>query len=384
MGEEEAAAAAARVAEQARELQDAAAGLLSRSSAEEEALRRRAAALGAELARLRKAAAHADSDKVEEDLDRATCLISDGDIAALLPSKTHGTFLKMFLGPVNLRAPRKEVQLKVKEEYNSYRDRTALLFLGFPMILLVLRSWLWNGCFPVLPVQLYQAWLLFLYTTLALRENILRVNGSDIRPWWMCHHYCAMLMSLISLTWEIKGQPDCSRKQVCNFFSFHYILYIMNVHNLYTYSQRGVELFLCWAIMQGFAMMLQNRYQRQRLYTRIALGKARRMDVVWGETAGVEGQLLLLCPVLFLLQGFEGYVGFLLLRTAHTGIVPEWQVVVCGVLLIAMAIGNFANTVDTLMAKSRFKAKKRSRGKRDPDTCNSPTGLSPTNSTARA
>lgn len=64
MGEEEAAAAAARVAEQARELQDAAAGLLSRSSAEEEALRRRAAALGAELARLRKAAAHADSDKV--------------------------------------------------------------------------------------------------------------------------------------------------------------------------------------------------------------------------------------------------------------------------------------------------------------------------------
>lgn len=26
------------------------------------------------------------------------------------------------------------------------------------------------------------------------------------------------------------------------------------------------------------------------------------MDVVWGETAGVEGQLLLLCPILFVLQ----------------------------------------------------------------------------------
>ncbi|KAL6857023.1 hypothetical protein ACP4OV_018405 [Aristida adscensionis] len=366
MGEErkggEAAAAAARAAEQARELQDAAAALLSRTRAEEEALRRRAAALQGELRRLRRAAAaaaHADGDKVEEDLDRATCLISDGDIASLLPSKAHGSFLKMFLGPVNLRATRKEVQLKVKEEYNSYRDRTALLFLGFPMILLFLRSWLWNGCFPALPVQLYQAWLLFLYTTLALRENILRVNGSDIRSWWILHHYCAMLMALVSLTWEIKGQPDCARKQ------------------------RGVELFLCWAIMQGFAMMLQNRYQRQRLYTRIALGKAKRMDVVWGETAGVEGQLLLLCPLLFLLQGFEGYVGFLLLRTAHTGVVPEWQVVVCGVLLIAMAIGNFANTVDTLMAKSRFKAKmKKSRGKRDSDTNTSPTGSLPTDSTA--
>ena len=97
--------------------------------------------------------------------------------------------------------------------------------------------------------------------------------------------------------------------------------------------------------MQGIAMLLQNRYQRQRLYTRIALGKvesfpsevdyiavdclcllfahletsfnrtrqiiclldwkfwqAKRMDVVWGETAGVDGQLWLLCPILFTLQ----------------------------------------------------------------------------------
>ncbi|KAL6844402.1 hypothetical protein ACP4OV_026075 [Aristida adscensionis] len=27
---------------------------------------------------------------------------------------------------------------------------------------LLIRSWLWNGCFPALQVQLYQAWLLFL------------------------------------------------------------------------------------------------------------------------------------------------------------------------------------------------------------------------------
>jgi hypothetical protein len=28
-----------------------------------------------------------------------------------------------------------------------------------------------------------QAWLLFLYTSFSLRENVLHVNGSDIRPW---------------------------------------------------------------------------------------------------------------------------------------------------------------------------------------------------------
>jgi hypothetical protein len=45
------------------------------------------------------------------------------------------------------------------------------------------------------------------------------------------------------------------------------------VNNSLNLAQRGVQLFLQWAMMQGVAMLLQNRYQRQRLYTRIALGK---------------------------------------------------------------------------------------------------------------
>ncbi|KAK6926131.1 Ion channel TACAN/TMEM120B [Dillenia turbinata] len=291
-----------RVSEQAKELQDSASSMISRYSNDEQ----------------------------------------NGDTAAFLPRKNRDGFLKMFLGPINVRATRKDVQLKVKEEYNSYKDRTAFLFLLFPSILLILRSKLWDGCLPALPVQLYQAWLLYLYTGLALRENILKVNGSDIRPWWIYHHYFAMTMALVSLTWDIKGQPHCAQKQ------------------------RGVQLFLQWAILQGVAMLLQNRYQRQRLYTRIALGKARRMDVVWGETAGVEGQLWLLCPILFVLQGFEAYVGILLLKTAIGGVVSEWQLYACGILLIIMAVGNFANTVETLMRKSKVKAKmKRNKSKQD-------------------
>ncbi|CAL5367864.1 unnamed protein product [Camellia sinensis] len=333
-----------KVVESAKELQDSAASLISRTTREEDALRQRSLSLDSTICRLRSSIASLlhhgqldskEADKLEEELYRASYVLSEGDASAFIPipSKSHGRFLSMFLGPINVRATRKDVKLKVKEEYNSFRDRTAFLFLFFPSLLLVLRSWLWGGCLPALPVQLYQAWLLILYTGLALRENILRVNGSDIRPWWIKHHYFAMAMALISLTWEIEREPDCSQKQ------------------------RGVQLFLQWAIMQGVAMLLQNRYQRQRLYTRIALGKARRMDVVWGETAGVDGQLWLLAPILFILQGFELYVGILLLKTALAGVVSEWQVVTCGVLLIVMAVGNFSNTVQTLVAKSRFKAK---------------------------
>lgn len=89
-----------------------------------------------------------------------------------------GRFVRMFLGPVNVRASRKDIQLKVKEEYNSYRvsvlhvalvfnhvlltlvsieqDKTALLFLFFPAALMILRSYYWDGCLPAFPVQLYE------------------------------------------------------------------------------------------------------------------------------------------------------------------------------------------------------------------------------------
>ncbi|KAI3818711.1 hypothetical protein L1987_12526 [Smallanthus sonchifolius] len=356
--ERNAAEEVSRLVEQSKELQESASTLISRNSQEDASLRQRALALDSNIKMLRSFIASSvkkgsldskHAEKLAEELSRARYTLSEGAAATYLPCKSHGSFLRMLLGPINVRANRKDVQLKAKEEYYSFRDRTAYLFLFFPSLLLVLRSQIWDGCFPALPVQLYQAWLLFLYTALALRESILRVNGSDIRPWWIYHHYCAMGMALISLTWEIEKQPDCAQKQ------------------------KGIQLFLGWAIMQGVAMLLQNRYQRQRLYTRIAMGKARRMDVVWGETAGVKGQVWLLLPILFVLQAFEAYVGVLLLQTAVVGVVSEWQVVACGILLIIMAVGNFVNTVQTLVLKSQFKAKmKKGKSKNDLTQASSP------------
>ncbi|ONK78306.1 uncharacterized protein A4U43_C02F16950, partial [Asparagus officinalis] len=57
---------------------------------------------------------------LDEELYRAKCHISEGDVSSLLPNKDHGMFLKMFLGTLNVQATRKEVRLKVKEEYNDY------------------------------------------------------------------------------------------------------------------------------------------------------------------------------------------------------------------------------------------------------------------------
>lgn len=82
-----------------------------------------------------------------------------------------------------------------------------------------------------------------------------------------------MAMALISMTWEIEKQPECSQKQASSVILGHLIIATLFLNIKKYILQRGVQLFLYWAIMQGVAMLLQNRYQRQRLYTRIALGK---------------------------------------------------------------------------------------------------------------
>ena len=65
---------------------------------------------------------------------------------------------------------------------------------------------------------------------------------------------------------------------------------------------------LCMAAKSGVCVCVC-RYQRRRMYTRIALGKNSAMDVVSGESSGGQGQLLILYPLLFALQILEIYIG---------------------------------------------------------------------------
>ena len=69
-------------------------------------------------------------------------------------------------------------------------------------------------------------------------------------------------------------------------------------------------------LLQALVMLVQNLYQRRRMYTRIALGKNNAMDVVSGESSGSSGQLLLLYP---LLLGKWGAAGKLLQVSRETG-----------------------------------------------------------------
>jgi len=198
-------------------------------------------------------------------------------------------------------------------------------------------------------VQLFLCWLLFFYTAAALRESVLKVNGSHIRPWWIHHHYWSMGMCILMLSLPVDSPAFV----------------------------RAITLFLWWAMMQSVVIVLQNRYQRRRMYTRIALGKNSAMDVVSGETSGAHGQLLLLYPILFAMQGLQAYIGWeMLMYTAWALLSPEgflnledkdsdlWGsrgVALAGGIMLFMAAKNFINTVATIVGKRASKEKAVSR-----------------------
>lgn len=127
-----------------------------------------------------------------------------------------------------------------------------------------------SSCFSF--SRLHQIWLMYYYTTLSLRENILYSNGSNIQPWWIYHHYLSLLISLIMLVWPSESL-----------------------------LLRSTEL-LYFGLFQGLVMLAQNIYQKRRSYVRKSLGKAKQVDVDTSETLVEKPtDLKVLIPLLYAL-----------------------------------------------------------------------------------
>lgn len=57
-------------------------------------------------------------------------------------------------------------------------------------------------------IQAYFAWLCYFYVAMALRECVLLVNGSHIRPWWISHHIWSAVGSLLMLSLPISSPSE--------------------------------------------------------------------------------------------------------------------------------------------------------------------------------
>jgi hypothetical protein len=264
------------------------------------------------------------------------------ELKLVLP-ETRSFFSRMLLGRVNLKVWNSAERTRLRDEYNKFKLRTNVLFVLLPVIVLVAHVKLrlvWADTHWM--SLLHQLWLLYFYTSLALRENILLVNGSNVRPWWIFHHYIAAFGTVMLITW-----PDSP-----------------------TYS-RFIPYWNIFLVYQGFVQMMQLWYQKRRDYTNRALGRTGRMDVSFSETlTEFPRELVVLVPFLYGSYVWQVWMGVQLLSVLVFEMDPlgkhwtlyreEVQVGVTGCVILILGVGNFVTTSQTLLEK-RGKAG----GKRD-------------------
>mmetsp|Transcript_42986 Transcript_42986/g.102052 ORF Transcript_42986/g.102052 Transcript_42986/m.102052 type:complete len:384 (+) Transcript_42986:71-1222(+) len=351
-----------------RALSDRTAHHLKRSAAETDDIGMEAKRLSVSIRELKESVKaeppHSDGrgDEAMDLLDKAERILrgegAGGDMRKLMPGKRSPALLRLMLGnstqPV---AMRREESLKMKAEYYRFRSHVGWMFTIVPSVLLVFvyRANAVEAnkeAYSLTPavmcaVHMFLVWMMYAYTALALRENVLKLNGSDIRPWWIHHHYWSIVSTILLLTLPV--------------------------------DSRAVNAFLAkllfWLSCQGLVILLQNHYQRRRLYTRIALGKSNVMDVVGGESAGGMGQLYLLYPFLFGLQFLQFSIGAEILLANYKSILDftgyldmepheadlrgSRGVFYCGAMFALMAMCNFKHTVLTIIQKRRVAKQRR-------------------------
>ena len=365
--------------------------LASRAGALQGELVRDAARCAKELKALRRAAraaggapgggGPAPDAPVGDDLARCGAALR-AMRAGVLPGR-GGRFLRAFLGRVNVRVWLPGERDAMRDEYHRFKRRMNRVFLLVPTLVLVAHHYLRHQWLDTAWVNvLFQLGLIYFYVSLALRENILRENGSRIKAWWIYHHYLSAVLSLVLVTWP----PTPTR-------------------------QRIVPIFTYFVFFQGSVQCLQLWYQSRRDYVNRSLGRTRRSDISYGETLTEwPRELLVLIPFLFLTHVWQIGLGSTFLATLWTGRVPfadaddsetgaggggrggahhgragaggfgwssgggggpssrsrgvrllqpiwnykqEVQVLLCGLLCLALGVGNMVTTFRTLLAKKK-------------------------------
>lgn len=243
----------------------------------------------------------------------------------MMPS-TGGWFVELFLGSINVRFAKKSERMSFKGDY----ERMKLIFAPFGVIFcvfcLLLPNYRWFHMIFQLIVSCH-------YIALALRENILRVNGSNIRPWWIIHHYFTMMQSVLILTWP-NGDSYARLTYPLHFFGLFNVI----------------------------VMIFQTRYQMARLYSLRALGRAGEMDVASSDNTQIhwsETMTLLLPLIAFgqLLQGLMAYFLFNLYLAFRN----EFQIAMLALLFLANFVGNVITTLQVVIEKRQTAAKNTSR-----------------------
>eukprot|EP01080_Neovahlkampfia_damariscottae_P007191 gene7191-11507_t len=235
--------------------------------------------------------------------------------------------MESFLGSVNsyYLNGSNERRIEFKREYEQFKYGKTIY--NIPIVIIVgfiLPMFFFRRIYD----QAYQLYMAHAYMSLAFRENILKVNGSSIHPWWIKHHYYSILLCLSMLTW-----PYTETYMRFRPWFYYYALYISIV-------QLG-----------------QYLYQQRKLYTQQTLGKANYLDTANSDSTPThlsKGSFYILLPLLFIGDIIQLFFMYTLVSVYFLEKV-EWQVLSVGILFGIMGFFNFTTTWKVMMKKIKQK-----------------------------
>ena len=112
-------------------------------------------------------------------------------------------------GRVNVKSYHTGERLRRKQEYEKFRARTNIIFCLFTMIRAALLFYSPTSLLADMVESASLCWLLYYYASLALRENILKVNGSNIATWWISHHYISGALAATMVRAALASRTHC-------------------------------------------------------------------------------------------------------------------------------------------------------------------------------
>lgn len=172
--------------------------------------------------------------------------------------------LWLYLGSANFYLPG-EHRISYKVEYERTKTIGVLISICISLIQLLVESTILDA--------FSNFFLVYHYATMSLREHILVINGSNIRPWWIVHHYLSIAIAATLLIWPSGPSYYAIRKEI-----------------------------VCFGIYIAGVQLLQYRQQVNRLYTLRALSRVDPMETTTDaeNLHHLTSDLLFLLPFLFL------------------------------------------------------------------------------------
>lgn len=208
-------------------------------------------------------------------------------------------FVEEDLDGLNARFMRQSERLSFKTEYEKLKLAPGLVFLCVVCIIFEKTRWLHMQ---------FQFGLSGYYVSLSARENVLCVNRSKTRAWWIIHRYYTIMQCELLTT-----LPDYASYAAC---------------------RKGLHLF---GLYNSVLQVFQTRCQMARLYALRSLGRIGEMSTDSSQIHRSEWMAVLL-PLILLGQAIQAGQAWNFLRVyqAHP---RELQILSLAALFFANVVG---------------------------------------------